>query len=269
MKTLSKKHFLALSQVSLLWLCVAMLMNTTSLNNNSEDAHPQRVFLIGDSTMSDKPGTPAENPERGWGQLLPTFFTAEVEFYNHAVNGRSTKSFIGEGRWEEVLNELRSGDYAIIQFGHNDQKEKDPSRYTNPWSTYRRNLEKFVLETRAKGGYPILCSSIVRRKFNEHGTLVDTHGAYPFVARAVATDLDVPFVDMQLLTEDLVNETGVEATKDIYLWIAPGAYESLPEGKQDDTHLSLKGATTYAGLFVEAITAMELPLASFLLKTAN
>jgi lysophospholipase L1-like esterase len=222
------------------------------------------VFLIGDSTMADKPGTPAENPERGWGQLLPVFFTEKAAIHNHAVNGRSTRSFIDEGRWEAVLAELQSGDYVFIQFGHNDQKELDPARYTNPWTAYRRNLEKFVHDTRAKGAYPVLLSSIVRRNFNEQGTLVDTHGAYPFVAGWVAAQLDVPFIDMQLLTEEYICALGVEKSKEIYLWVAPGMYAKLPEGKQDNTHLTLKGATEYARLVATAIREQKLPLVQYI-----
>jgi len=227
----------------------------------AQSSQKVNLFLIGDSTMSDKEGTPEENPERGWGQLLPAFFSDAVEVHNHAVNGRSTKSFIDEGRWATVREELQSGDYVFIQFGHNDQKANDPNRYTNPWTGYRRNLETFVRETRARGAYPVLFSSIVRRKFNEQGTLVDTHGAYPFVARTVAEQLKVPFIDMQLLTEDYVNELGEEASKEIYLWVEAGNYKRFPDGKVDNTHLSLKGATAYARLVAEAIRQLDLPLA--------
>lgn len=222
------------------------------------------IYLVGDSTMADKPGTPEENPERGWGQLLPIYFKPTVKIANHAVNGRSSKSFINEGRWETVLAQLHSGDYVFIQFGHNDQKDADSSRYTNPWTAYRRNLQKYVNETRAKGAHPVVLSSIVRRKFNEHGTLVDTHGAYPFVAREVAREMEVPFIDMQLLTEEYVIALGPEKSKETYLWVAPGAYEKFPDGKQDDTHLNLEGATAYAGLVVSAIRAMKSPLAAHL-----
>lgn len=222
------------------------------------------IYLIGDSTMADKPGSPEENPERGWGQLLPVFFNEKIAIHNHAVNGRSSKSFIGEGRWEEVLKNLQSGDYVFIQFGHNDQKIKDPNRYTNPWTAYRRNLERYVKETRAKGAYPILLSSIVRRKFNEKGTLEDTHGVYPFVARTVAESMDVPFIDMQLLTEEYVSSMGDEKSKEIYLWVKPGLYEKFPDGREDDTHLNLKGATEYARLVIEEIKRMGLPLVDYL-----
>jgi lysophospholipase L1-like esterase len=134
------------------------------------------LYLIGDSTMADKPD-PAHNPERGWGQALPEFLDGQVVVDNRAVNGRSTKSFIAEGRWDSVRVRLRKGDYVLMQFGHNDEKSEDSTRYAAPYTAYRRNLARFIAESRAAGATPIVLSSIVRRKFNEHGVLVDTHGA--------------------------------------------------------------------------------------------
>lgn len=222
------------------------------------------IYLIGDSTMADKPGTPEENPERGWGQLLPERVKEGVAVRNHAVNGRSSKSFISEGRWDAVVNALQKGDYVFIQFGHNDQKDQDSTRYTNPWSSYRHNLEKFVAETRAKGAFPVLLSSIVRRNFNDKGVLIDTHGAYPFVARQVALENRVPFIDMQLMTEAYIAALGPEPSREIYLWTTPGQYARFPDGAKDNTHLSLKGARTFAGLVAAEIKRLRLPLATWL-----
>ena len=217
------------------------------------------VFMIGDSTMADRP-KPAENPYRGWGQLLPSFFDSTVTVRNYAVNGRSTKSFIDQGRWAAMLGQLRAGDYVIIQFGHNDEKKQDPARYTDPATTYRQNLERFVNEARAKGATPILCTSIVRRKFGASGALVDTHGAYPQATRDVATELHVPLVDLQRNTAELVSKAGPEQSKALYVWVAPGAWAMYPKGVQDDTHLSLAGATAVARLAAIGIKATGLPL---------
>ena len=220
------------------------------------------VYMIGDSTMADKPD-PEKNPERGWGQMLPQFFDGSVTVRNFAVNGRSTKSFIDEEKWDAVLAQLRPGDYVLIQFGHNDQKIEDPKRYTNPYTGYRRNLERFVRETRGKGATPILFSSIVRRNFNAPGVLVDTHGAYPLITREVAKDLGVPFIDLQLMTEDLVVRAGVEGSKALYVWVAPGQYAMYPQGRQDDTHLSVAGATEVARLAADALKRAGVPLGRF------
>ncbi len=220
------------------------------------------IYLVGDSTMADKP-TPETNPERGWGQLLPNFFDEHVAIHNHAVNGRSTKSFIDEGKWGAVEHALKPGDYVFIQFGHNDEKIEDSARYAAPYTAYRRNLERFVAETRAKGATPVLFTPIVRRKFNAQGTLEDTHGAYPLVVREVARDLNVAFVDLQASTEDLVRSAGPESSKKLYVWVAPGESKMYPDGHQDDTHLSVLGATRVAGLAAAAIARSSLPLRQF------
>src|ERR1700741_2074049 len=122
------------------------------------------IFMIGDSTMADKPL--ADNPERGWGQLFPRFFTNEVVIKNHAVNGRSTKSFIKEGRWDSVMKYLQKDDYVFIQFGHNNEKIEDSGRYASPNGLYRENLTRFIKDARSKGANPILVTPVMRRKFD-------------------------------------------------------------------------------------------------------
>src|SRR4249919_1220581 len=112
------------------------------------------IFLVGDSTIANKPLD--DNPERGWGQLFPNFITDEVEIQNHAVNGRSTKSFINEHRWDTVMSRLKSGDYVMIQFGHNDQKVEDSTRSAPAHTLYKENLIRFVNDVRSKGANPIL-----------------------------------------------------------------------------------------------------------------
>ena len=240
-------------------LLVIMLI---ALSCNSEKR--VSIYLIGDSTMADKPN-PDYNPNRGWGQMLSVVFNKNVTIQNFALNGRSTKSFIDEGRWESVLDELESGDYIFIQFGHNDQKFKDSLRYTNPFTGYRRNLIKFVNDSRKKGGIPILFSSIIRRNFNDFGVLVDTHGIYPYIVRDVAEELDVPFVDLQLKSEDLVLSLGYEKSKELYMWIEPDKYEMYPDGKQDNTHFTEKGATEMARLAVEGLKEKKISITKFLL----
>ena len=227
-----------------------------------ERQKPVTIRLIGDSTMADK-SEPEINPEHGWGQVLHEFFDDHVTVVNYARNGRSTKSFIDEGLWNEVLSDLQAGDYVFIQFGHNDQKDHDPKRYTNPYTVYRANLIRYVQDTRNKGGIPVLLSSIVRRNFNEYGTLIDTHGVYPFIVRDVARDLNVDFVDMQLKSEELVTSLGKEASKELYLWYGPGVYYKYPEGKEDNTHFTRKGALEMARLAVEGLAEIHSGLNSY------
>lgn len=216
------------------------------------------VYGIGDSTMANK-SKPEVNPEHGWGQVLPLFFNSDVVIDNRAVNGRSTRSFINEKRWEAIYKVLKPGDYVFIQFGHNDQKNADSTRYTNPHTAYRHNLIRFVKEAREKGAIPILFSSIVRRNFNEKGVLIDTHGEYPMETRLVAQEYNVPFVDLQYLTELLEMSYGPEKSKELHLHYKPGEIAFYPEGKADDTHLGLKGATTVAELALNQIKFLNDP----------
>lgn len=219
------------------------------------------VFMIGDSTMADKDLT-GRNPERGWGMVLPRYFTGEVRIDNHAMNGRSSKSFIDEGRWDKVLSRVKPGDYVFIQFGHNDEKPK-PDRHTDPGSTFDDNLRRFVNETRAKGGIPVLFNSIVRRNFDASGTLVDTHGAYRESPRHVASELAVPFVDMNRITHGLVQGLGEEESKKLFMWVEPNTIPAMPKGKEDNTHLNPYGAKVIAGLAVDALVEAVPALARY------
>ena len=223
-------------------------------------AQKKTIYTIGDSTMADKI-KPSENPEKGWCQVLPSFFDLnKVTIDNRAVNGRSTKSFISEKRWESVYKSLKPGDYVFIQFGHNDEKVADSTRYTNPHTAYRYNLIRFVTETREKGGIPILFSSIARRNFNEHGVLIGTHGDYPLETRWVAQEYKVPFIDLEADTEALEQSYGVEKSKELHLHFKPGEHPYYPEGKEDNTHLSEKGATTIAKLALAKLLQLNDPL---------
>ena len=241
----------------ILFLAIILSLNSTAQEKPT-------LYLIGDSTMSDKKD-PEKNPEHGWGQMLPELMSSEINIENHAVNGRSTRSFIAEARWDSVKNKLKSGDYVFIQFGHNDQKIKDSTRYTNPFTQYRANMEKFVEETREKGATPILFSSIVRRNFNEDGVLVDTHGEYPLIVRMVAKDLEVPFIDLQLLSEQLEIAYGPKESKKLHLHLEAGEDAYVPEGRHDDTHLSEMGARIIATLALKEIAEKRFGLTPYIL----
>ena len=211
------------------------------------------VFMVGDSTMANKPVIPA-NPERGWGQMLQGYFKDGVRISNHALNGRSSKSFIDEGKWSPVVNAIQPGDYVIIQFGHNDQPGKGPKRFTEPFGTYKENLEKYIRETREKQGKPILCTSVVRRKFDAEGKLIDTHGDYIVATRQVAAEQNVPLLELNQLTQELVSEMGDEQSKRLYDWIPAGEFSKYPKELKDDTHFNAFGASRVCDLAVEEIS---------------
>ncbi len=221
---------------------------------------PFTIYTIGDSTMADK--KTEVYPETGWCQGLGEYFDEFVKVDNHAVNGRSSKSFIDEGRWQAVFDSLKPGDFVFIQFGHNDQKDYDSTRYTTPFGTYSENLERFVSETREKGATPVLFTSIVRRKFGEDGKLVDTHGEYLLAVKSVAKEMNVPLIDLQKLTENWVNSIGDEPSKKMYLWTEPD--DKFPEGRKDDTHLSADGAKKVAQLALDECKKQNIPFTKHL-----
>ncbi len=214
-------------------------------------------FLVGDSTMADKPYT-GSNPEKGWGQVFPLYFKDGIRFENHAVNGRSTKSFRDEGRWDVVMDRIKPGDYVIVEFGHNDQKINSADRYAFADSTYRDNLVRYVNEIREKGGKPVLATPISRRSFDENGALTDTHGRYSVVVREVAAELEVPLFDLHVKTIEVIEQFGVEKSKELFLHYRPGDYSQFPEGREDNTHLSPTGAFKVSDLAVEELKR-ELP----------
>lgn len=226
-----------------------------------------KIYLIGDSTCANK--SDSKRPETGWGMAFGPYFNRYAEVENHALNGRSSRSFRLEGRWDEpILQKLQAGDYVFIQFGHNDQKFKAPSRYTNPFTGFRANLEQYVNEVRSKGAHPVLLSPIVRRNFNEYGTLIDTHGDYALVVRLVADDLKVPFIDLQRKTEQLVVEIGEEASKKLWLHLQPGEHPNYPKGVEDNTHLNANGANIVSQMVVKELKAQKL-LEPYLLELKN
>ncbi len=227
-----------------------------ALVSGCRSARPLAIHMIGDSTMADKPLE--GNPERGWGQLFPLYVREGVTVVNHARNGRSTQSFIDEGRWDDVTRALRPGDWVFIQFGHNDEKHVSSEAYAR--AGFRQNLERYVRETRAKGARPLLLTPVMRRRFDEQGRFFDTHGGYPAVVREVARAMDVPLVDLHHDTERMIVEAGVEESKRIFLWVEPGRYVSCALGKQDDTHFSDYGARRVAGLVADALRKTRLPL---------
>lgn len=224
------------------------------------------IFLVADSTVSNKPFNEGGNPEKGWGQIFPLYLKEGVKIDNHAINGRSTKSFRDQGRWDKVMELMKPGDYVIIEFGHNDEKIEDPKRYADPDTAYRANLKQYIAEAREKGAKPILATPIVRRSFDENSNLIDTHGRYPEVVREVAKEEKVPLLDLEAKSKKLVAAYGEERSKQLYLHIQPGEYASLPEGREDDTHLSPFGAFRVCDLVVEEIQNQVPELVKYLKK---
>lgn len=249
--------------VTLTWL--AQLRAATPMESPALVIAPT-IFMVGDSTMADKPLAPAQ-PERGWGQLLPTYLKSAVHVENLAMNGRSSKSFRDEGRWQPVLDRLRPGDFVIIQFGHNDEKRADPKRFTEPFGTFKENLARYIREVRERQGVPILATPIVRRAFTNQTELRDTHGEYVIAVRQIAQAQKVPLLDLERRSRELIQKLGPELSKKLYMWIEPGEFMSVPEGKKDDTHFNAYGASRICDLAVDEMRANVPALTQWLKST--
>jgi len=219
------------------------------------------VYLIGDSTVANK--SPKAAPETGWGMELGAFFNSNVTVDNRALNGRSTKSFINENKWQPIVDNLKAGDYVFIEFGHNDEKIDKPGVGTT-LDEFKSYLVKYVNETRAKNANPVLLTPVMRRSY-KNGVFTDSHLGYPDVTRRVADSLKVPLIDMHRKSEKVILSLGEEKAKTLFNYVDSG-HINYPKGKKDDTHFSPYGAKTMAGLVVEGIKETKIALAKELKK---
>jgi pectinesterase len=241
-------------------LVFSLLAPAALIAADSAAAPAPVIYLIGDSTAANK--SKPEHPERGWGQLFAELIIPPARLDNRAQNGRSTKSFINEKRWDAVVEKLQPDDWVIIQFGHNDEKLDKPAVGAEARGAYRDNLLRFIRDTRAHGAQPVLATSVARRRWDTSGHLVDTHGDYPVVVRELAASEQVPLLELNQLTARMEEEAGIEGSKAFHLWFAPGEHPAIPNGIQDDTHYSELGARRVATLAAAEIHRLGLPLSA-------
>jgi len=214
----------------------------------SAPAEKIRIILVGDSTVTD---------HAGWGAGFKQLLDGQVECENLARSGRSSKSFIEEGHWAKAL--AGGGDYVLIQFGHNDMPGKGPARETDPSTTYRRYMSRYVDESRAAGAVPVLITSMTRRNFRD-GKIATVLGPYAQAVRDLAREKDVPLVDLHAASIELLNRLG------------PAESETLGpvvNGRRDRTHLSDKGKTVMAALVADLLRQAVPTLADHLNTTAS
>jgi lysophospholipase L1-like esterase len=200
------------------------------------------VHYIGDSTVARN--NIHSYPQTGMSQALSLYLKESVTVRSYAKNGRSTKSFLDEGRFGPVEAAMEPGDFLFIQFGHNDEKD-DPARHTDPETTFRENLKLFIRTARERGAKPVLLTPIARRLFDEAGNFrPGSHGAYPDAMRALAIDEDVPLIDLTEMTERFLPQLGDEPSKPLFMW------------PKDNTHLKPEGAVKMAGFVAEGLHAL-------------
>ena len=217
--------------------------------------HPT-VFLVGDATVATLPERYA--PMAGWGHFLPLFLAEAVTVENRAQVGKSSRSFIEEGHWNQVVADLQPSDYVLIQFGYNDQKKG--YRSTSPHTTYIQFLSRYVRDTRAKGAIPILVTPVAQRKYDRQPQLLPSHGQYPGAMRTLADSLNVPILDLYEKSFAYLDGLGYAATEPLFMWYAPGEAANFPQGIQHNTYLSETGARAVAQRLVEAVRESDNPL---------
>ena len=216
-----------------------------------------KIYMMGDSTM--KFNNITSYPQVGWGQFLHVFTKNEYLIEDHAENGKSTKSFKAEGRFDVILSRLRPNDYVICQFGHNDGKKEDPTRFTEPQGDYIQNLKYYADEVTKKGAKIIFATPIARHKFID-GVLENTHTPYQNAMLQFCQENGYTCIDMSTLTMDLYKQLGEEESKKFHMIFPAGTYVNYPNGMDDHTHLRYVGALTIAEIFVRAVLASDHPI---------
>ncbi len=209
-----------------------------------------KIFLAGDSTIAIK--ETKAYPETGWGMPFVHFWDSTVRIENRAKNGRSTKTFISEGLWQKLYDDLEKGDYVFIQFGHNDESKEKGERYASP-DTFKMNLTRFIKDTRMKGAIPVLITPVSRRKFDTQGLALPTHEIYSALVKEVAQKEEVVYFDLDEQSRALYQKFGEEKSKLLFLQLLPGEHPNYPEGKTDNTHFNELGARLIAQLVLQDI----------------
>jgi lysophospholipase L1-like esterase len=204
------------------------------------------VFLLGDSTVCDQ----ALEPFNSWGQMLTRFFGPGIAVANHAESGDSLRSSLGAKRLDKVLSQMKPGDYLLIQFGHNDEKEKGEG--IGAFTSYQTDLKHFVAAARKRGGIPVVITPVQRRTFDTAGRITNSHGDYPEAVRQVAKEEKVPLIDLHAMSKLLYEAWGPVAS--------PRAF-----APNDGTHHNNYGSYELAQCIVNGIRAAHLDLAKYLL----
>ena len=222
--------------------------------------------MAGDLTMSVK--ETSAYPETGWGMPFRYFWDSTVEVINLAMNGRSTKSFIAEGRWDKLIARVREGDYVFIEFGHNDEAKEKAERYASP-EQYRTNLTRFISETRTRKAIPVLLTPVSRRQFDSAGSVKQTHPVYSPIVRKLAASMSVTLIDLDELTRALYAKAGPEGSRLYFLQLKPGEHPNYPSGKDDNTHFNELGARLVAQEVLAALRAGPLALKDHIIKSGR
>ncbi len=240
-------------------------LTVTKLPNRVQGDLPN-VYLAGDSTVMTY--SSRYFPQAGWGQKIANYFTSDVKFTNKAIGGRSSKSFVKDGRLDTILTEIRPNDYLFVQFGHNDASSV-PERHTDPYTTFKEYLSMYVDGARQHHAFPVLVTPVGRRSWDSAGQFKNDFPDYYTAMMQVASEKNVPLLDLNARSIQLYNSVGIEGAKSLFLWLAPGEYPNWPNGVQDNTHFQEAGAQQIAKLVSEGIRDLNLPIKAFIKQPSN
>ena len=223
------------------------------------------IFWAGDSTNTCNKAN--KYPQTGIAQAFDRFTAFDVVIYDHAVNGRSTKSFIDQGRLAVIYDEIREGDFLFIQFGHNDEKKTDLVRYTDPDTDFIENLGKFISVARNKKAIPLLITPLERRSFKEDHIHLEKSAHLPYVKAyyKASERFDVPLIDLYKVSREFIEKNGDEPTKKYFMHVKPGEVFWLPDGlSTDNTHLKYEGAMMFGQLLARQMVKCGAPFDSLI-----
>lgn len=194
-------------------------------------------------------------PQTGMGQTLPLYLKQDVAIRNFAKNGRSTKSFMADGRLSQIEKEIGAGDFLFIQFGHNDEKETDPTRYTKPFGEYQENLRIYAQVAKKVGAHAVFITPLERRCYEEEHRLgPSNHSEYVKAMKEVAEELNLPLIDLYEASREALTKAGASVTGKWYMHIPAGIYPYKPEGLDtDNTHLVYEGAVIFSGMIAKGL----------------
>lgn len=261
MNSSEKKWGLYLAIFLIVLLIVVMVpTGSNELSVHSSGSHPT-VFIAGDSTVQTY--DEQWKPKAGWGQMIPGNFNSDIRFKNYAISGRSSKSFINEGRLDQILRKIESNDYLLIQFGHNDAKKHRSDLYTTV-PEYKQYLEKYITGARMHGATPILITPMGRREYKEETEkFTISFPNYVQGMKEVAEEMDVALIDLSSMSVALYDKKGPGGTLSMFLHTKPGEYKAFPEGVNDDTHFQEYGAKQMARLVTNGVKELDNTLSSY------
>ncbi|HMH21889.1 MAG TPA: rhamnogalacturonan acetylesterase [Puia sp.] len=227
-----------------------------------------RIYMIGDSTMCLYPTK--QLPINGWGMPFANYFDSSIMIDNRARGGRSTRTFISEGRWQPIADSLQEGDYVLIQFGHNDESSQPQyaDRYT-PVPDFKTNLIKFITETRSKKAMPILITPVSRRNFDKQGNAKETHVEYTKAVFEIGDQYKVPVIDLDKMSRELYQQMGPERAKWMFMELDSAEHPNYPVGRHDNTHFNEFGARRMAELVLNDMKQRHMALAEHIVVGTN